>query len=68
MRGIFSTVDKMKKGNKVFRAIFFHKKLMDTSSKNVLQEHCMRKKLSLPNYRIRQQLGPPHALKFQVII
>ncbi|CAF0914982.1 unnamed protein product [Rotaria sp. Silwood1] len=39
---------------------------MDTTWKNRLQEYCQKKKISLPNYRIKNQSGPAHILKFQV--
>ncbi|UJR30558.1 hypothetical protein I4U23_018087 [Adineta vaga] len=39
---------------------------MDTTWKNRLQEYCQKQKISMPNYRIKNQSGPPHSLKFQV--
>jgi len=36
--------------------------------KNRLQEYCQKNKLRLPNYRIRQQSGPPNEIKFQVSV
>ncbi|CAF1350593.1 unnamed protein product [Rotaria sordida] len=39
---------------------------MNTSWKNSLQEYCQKHKIPLPNYRIKNQSGPPHRLKFQV--
>jgi dsRNA-specific ribonuclease len=41
---------------------------MDTTWKNSLQEYCQKHKISLPTYRIKNQSGPAHILKFQVFI
>ncbi|CAF1518500.1 unnamed protein product [Rotaria sordida] len=39
---------------------------MEKSWKNRLQEYCQKHNLPLPNYRIRQQSGASHEMKFQV--
>jgi dsRNA-specific ribonuclease len=40
---------------------------MNTMWKNYLQEYCQKQKIALPNYRVKNQSGPSHILKFQVI-
>lgn len=47
--------------------LYTTKEIMDTSSKNRLQEYCNKHKFLLPNYRVIKQSGPMHALRFQVI-
>ena len=44
------------------------KKIMDTSSKNRLQEYCLKNKFLLPNYRVINQSGLQHSLRFQVSV
>ncbi|CAF1423418.1 unnamed protein product [Rotaria sordida] len=39
---------------------------MNTAWKNRLQEYCQKNNIPLPNYRIKNQSGPAHILKFQV--
>ncbi len=39
---------------------------MTTNWKNYLQEYCQKQKISLPNYRIKNQFGPAHISQFQV--
>jgi len=41
--------------------------MMSTTWKNSLQEYCQKQKIPLPNYRVKNQSGPAHILKFQVI-
>jgi dsRNA-specific ribonuclease len=41
---------------------------IEKSWKNRLQEYCQKNKHPFPNYRIRQQSGPPNEIKFQVSV
>ena len=34
--------------------------------KNLLQEYCQKEKIPLPIYRMKNQSGPGHLLRFQV--